>query len=786
MATPPSASRRKGGKRQAPSENLPAQSMEPDEPLSKKAKVPDEVGKLKIKKELLEEGSDSQGPLQEASVSSIAAKPARKTFDWTTEDLSSLISNIAACLPKSDNIKYSTLIEKLDWEKVRFSTYSGSECKEKWMQIMTRLRRFRTLTDMVVDAKEWLKHPWASYSNSKKQKHPDLPKKPLTPYFRYFLEKREKYSREHPDLSMTDLAKILSKKFQQLPDKKKQKYKDSYERENETYKETLEKFKKEHPEEFPAPESRSSGSSSSAVHPPHEGPTKPMTPYQLFQLDRLKRPEYTQLDKKEATERIRKQWNALSDGKRIKWIRKTVQEEHRYEAELLEYQEMHPEFKPETFKPVLSKVEKELKDRYDGKPERPPNSGYSLFSKIMLRELKDVPSKEKMAEISKRWKILTDSDRLEYNKQAQKANQKYKEKYQIYLNSLVSEDRKKLEGELALKNKKKAPTPNQIAATEKMELKKNPPVAVAPPTPLPILQANGVMPKPPTTKSQKKGFTPLLFYQQEKFNSILQKNPSLSKTEIMRLLAKDFSDLPDKKKEKYKKMVDEAKNLTEQPIHAAPAVSKKEPVESSKKPKLFKGEPKKPPQSGYGVFSTEMLSVLTNIDPKLRMAEIAKRWRSMTDPEKEKYKKKAQDMLKKYNKDLHKFLSNLPEEELKTYYKLRAKGAKKGPQGNKLALSAASSKQVKEEKKSDSDSSDGDDDDSSDGSEEQSGDGSGSGSEESGSDSDDDDDSDEEKKVTLRTEDKNDTSSGDSDSESESGSGSSDDSSDSGSDSEEE
>ena len=48
-----------------------------------------------------------------------------------------------------------------------------------------------------------------------------MPKKPLTPYFRYFLEKREKYSKDNPEMSMTDLAKLLSKKFQQLPDKKK-------------------------------------------------------------------------------------------------------------------------------------------------------------------------------------------------------------------------------------------------------------------------------------------------------------------------------------------------------------------------------------------------------------------------------------------------------------------------------------------------------------------------------------------------------------------------------------
>lgn len=47
------------------------------------------------------------------------------------------------------------------------------------------------------------------------------------------------------------------------------------------------------------------------------------------------------------------------------------------------------------------------------------SSGYSLYSKIMLRELKDIPSKEKMAEISRRWKEqLSEEERQEYTKQA--------------------------------------------------------------------------------------------------------------------------------------------------------------------------------------------------------------------------------------------------------------------------------------------------------------------------------------------------------------------------------
>ena len=57
--------------------------------------------------------------------------------------------------------------------------------------------------------------------SSHQQKHPDFPKKPLTPYFRFFMEKRAKYAKLHPEMSNLDLTKILSKKYRELPEKKK-------------------------------------------------------------------------------------------------------------------------------------------------------------------------------------------------------------------------------------------------------------------------------------------------------------------------------------------------------------------------------------------------------------------------------------------------------------------------------------------------------------------------------------------------------------------------------------
>lgn len=66
-------------------------------------------------------------------------------FNWTPEELAQLITNLSACLPRNDNVKYTTLIDKLDWEKVRFGQYTAAQCKEKWMQIVTKVCNFASL-----------------------------------------------------------------------------------------------------------------------------------------------------------------------------------------------------------------------------------------------------------------------------------------------------------------------------------------------------------------------------------------------------------------------------------------------------------------------------------------------------------------------------------------------------------------------------------------------------------------------------------------------------------------
>ncbi|EEC15746.1 high mobility group protein, putative, partial [Ixodes scapularis] len=661
------------------------------------------------------------------------------SLSWSLEDLGHLVANLASCLPPNDLIKYNTMVEKLDWEKVRFGSYSAADCKDKWTQVMQKLRRYRTLTDLVIDARDWLKQPWpagnSTAAGSRRPKHPDLPKKPMTPYFRFYHEKREKYSRENPDLSMTELAKLISKKFQELSDKKKL----LRARQN----------RKAHPEVFADPPHKHPQAANSSPCPPDAVPEKPQTPVQLFTLDRLKKPDFS---RKEAHDVIRKQWAALSDGKRLKWIRRSLQDQQRYEMEVAEYSQAYPGFKAASVKPILSKAEQEFKDKCDGKPERPPNSGYSLFSRIMLRQLKNVPAKEKMAEISRLWKALGQGERDSYNKQATRANAKYKEKYAAYLSNLPEEERHKLEAD---------GTSTKSGGT----------AAGAPPPG--GQQTQQERPKP------KKPLSAMFFFQQEKVSGMKERCPQLSHQEVMRALAREFSELSDRKKvgssvqyadlepqeQALQRGTQEAtsvRNLTPSPRqtklfsyrqavvlaflcqlvdvdpkHRMAEIAKRWNVMSDAEKETYKRKVQDQQRkyakelsrflemsvdlmrdydrrrrffcrSGYGVFSTEMLSQLVDVDPKHRMAEIAKRWNVMSDAEKETYKRKVQDQQRKYAKELSRFLENLTPEERLEYEALRSsrarsksRAARRLPQEQRAPSSGSSSDDSSDEDEDD-------------------------------------------------------------------------------------
>merc|ERR1712018_131626 len=165
------------------------------------------------------------------------------------EIMAKLLDNIEAQLPREDHVKYDSRAKKLDWEKIRIDGYSSEQCKKLWYYVQDRIRRFRIMAELIPDARTWISQPWTNFYKSKDHnRHPDMPKKPLSMYMLFYSEKREQILKENPALSMPEVAKICSEQYQKLSDKKKAKYKQRCDEMRRQYEEKLAAFYANYPE----------------------------------------------------------------------------------------------------------------------------------------------------------------------------------------------------------------------------------------------------------------------------------------------------------------------------------------------------------------------------------------------------------------------------------------------------------------------------------------------------------------------------------------------------------
>uniref|UniRef100_A0A8C9TF81 Upstream binding transcription factor n=2 Tax=Scleropages formosus TaxID=113540 RepID=A0A8C9TF81_SCLFO len=648
-----------------------------------------------------------------------------------------------ANLPQNDISKYKTAESHLDWEKVAFNHYSAEMCKQKWLEISREVRKFRTLSELIVDAQDYIKNP---YKGKNLKKHPDFPKKPLTPYFRFFMEKRAKYAKLHPEMSNLDLTKILSKKYRELPERKKAKYMQDFQREKELFEQNMGKFREEHPDLIENMKNMKRS----------DVPEKPKTPQQLWYNHEKKavlkaHPEATTKDIKET---LAKQWTQLSDKKRLKWINKSLEQQKQYEEAMREFIAQHPELnmsQEDINKSTLTKAERQLKDKFDGRPTKPPPNGYSMFCAELMSTMKDVPSTERMVMCSQQWKLLKQSEKDGYQKRCEQKKKEYEIEMNRFLCTLSEEEQQRVLGEDKMLgfNKKGSSSPSS---------KKNSKT-----------KSDSSKPKRPISA--------MFIFSEEKRPKLQQDRPELSESELTRMLARMWNELSDKKKEKYKRLEaalkaesekkgqEERSRLPESPKTAQEiwqqsvigdylarfrndrakaqkameatwnTMEKKEKIAWIKKAAedqkryerelsemrspaavvapgkkmKFDGEPKKPPSNGYQKFSQELLSggELNHLPMKERMGEIGGRWQRLPQREKDRYKRIAEEKQKQYKVQLDQWLKTLSSHERAMYteYNTNKRKSTGKPGGTNAKVKAASSR------KSDSDEDEDDDDD---------------------------------------------------------------------------
>uniref|UniRef100_A0A673Y0G2 Upstream binding transcription factor n=1 Tax=Salmo trutta TaxID=8032 RepID=A0A673Y0G2_SALTR len=615
------------------------------------------------------------------------------------DDLLNLLEAMKVNLPQKDLAKYKTSESHLDWEKVAFNSFTGEMCKQKWNEVSKVIRKFRTLTELIFDAQDFIKNP---YKGKKLKKHPDFPKKPLTPYFRFFIEKRAKYAKLHPEMSNLDLTKILSMKYRGLPDKKKKKYLEDFQKDKETFGHSMSKFREDHPDLVESMAKKGSNV-----------PEKPRTPQQLWYSHEKKAFLKTHADAttKDIKDSLGKQWTQLSDKKRLKWIAKSLEMHKAYEEVMKGFIETHPELNmsnEDIVKSTLTKAERHLKDKSDGRPDKPPPNGYSMFCAELMSSMKDVPSTERMVMCSQQWKLLKQNEKDGYQKRCEQRKKEYEVEmnrflcvslfFYIYVWVYIQ-----LKSEVYIYG-----TQTRCARLPSLKLQ-------------------------PSPEKPKRPISAMFIFSEEKRPKLQQERPDLSDSELTRLLARMWNELSDKKKEKYKRLEtvlkaesvkkghEERSRLPDTPKTAQDiwqqsvigdylarfktdrpkaqkameatwnTMEKKEKImwikkaaedqkryerelsemrspatiiASGKKMK-FDGEPKKPPSNGYQKFSQEMLSngELNHLPMKERMGEIGGRWQRQPQKEKDRYKKIAEEKQKLYKVELERWLAVRQDED---------------------------------------------------------------------------------------------------------------------------
>jgi len=141
--------------------------------------------------------------------------------------------------------------------------------------------------------------------------------------------------------------------------------------------------------------------------------------------------------------------------KKAKWIKKAADNFREYDDRVADFCSKNPGYVRPQLKNFLTQEDQRILDKFMGRPEKPPSSAYSLFSKEMLNniEIKKYPSKERMAQISEKWKILPQEQKDCYQAEVNRSMAVYRQKYEDWFNALSEPER---EAETARLNSNKS------------------------------------------------------------------------------------------------------------------------------------------------------------------------------------------------------------------------------------------------------------------------------------------------------------------------------------------
>uniref|UniRef100_A0A8C7UBS7 HMG box domain-containing protein n=1 Tax=Oncorhynchus mykiss TaxID=8022 RepID=A0A8C7UBS7_ONCMY len=137
---------------------------------------------------------------------------------WGREDLITLLHGIKENIPKGDMSIYTKGERTLEWDKVAFGPYSPQMCHQKWKELSKKMRKVRSLAELVTEAEVAFENP---FQGQNWKIHPDFPRRPTPSNSIFSKENFKKFKKQQPEMTPPELFKLMNEKYNELPEHKK-------------------------------------------------------------------------------------------------------------------------------------------------------------------------------------------------------------------------------------------------------------------------------------------------------------------------------------------------------------------------------------------------------------------------------------------------------------------------------------------------------------------------------------------------------------------------------------
>nr|XP_046232636.1 nucleolar transcription factor 1-like [Scatophagus argus]XP_046232637.1 nucleolar transcription factor 1-like [Scatophagus argus]XP_046232638.1 nucleolar transcription factor 1-like [Scatophagus argus]XP_046232639.1 nucleolar transcription factor 1-like [Scatophagus argus]XP_046232640.1 nucleolar transcription factor 1-like [Scatophagus argus]XP_046232641.1 nucleolar transcription factor 1-like [Scatophagus argus]XP_046232642.1 nucleolar transcription factor 1-like [Scatophagus argus] len=145
---------------------------------------------------------------------------ATEQSDWTKENLQKLFAAMKTSISEQNRMcAYSKGLKQMDWKRVAFPPFSPEACKEKWGEILQKMRKIRSLTELIAEAEDVVSNK--QESEQRTEDGDGLPPKP--PFNGYNLFCKEQLT-SMSGVSRNSFVTVWAKRWQNLTERQKHEY----------------------------------------------------------------------------------------------------------------------------------------------------------------------------------------------------------------------------------------------------------------------------------------------------------------------------------------------------------------------------------------------------------------------------------------------------------------------------------------------------------------------------------------------------------------------------------